>query len=188
MYVEGTMGKDYYQCSRIGNDYLTRQYTINDKGSLAYGDVLELQGINAKQDDFRFFFDVDKNGNIIGKDLYLLGYNDDNIDSNLANFILGWNAAGTQQVGLDTDVPYLKIENYFGAGEIETIKDGQVGWKLDKTMLSQIASDVAGWLNNYNNLHNTDYSCITDAIADNHTDINLVNTYIADSSWQGGWS
>ena len=93
VYVQGTESSDVYEWYSD----LSKQYTINDKGG---NDILAIYRTN---DTFRFFFDIDTTGKIIGNDLYVLSY-----DSSEAN---AFNAFFSVKGAYDGN--YIKIENFW---------------------------------------------------------------------------
>ncbi len=184
VYIEGTTKKDIYTCLSITD--LDKQYTINDKGhEVGNHNNLDINEL-ATANNFRYFFDVNTSGEIIGKDLYILAYGGSDTGSNLGRFIM-YNA----------DVSYIKIENFFGEGNDDVnygtgyvnVFDSYNQCAYD-SLYTEIAADVASWLTNYNSTHGgKDYDCISDAMKDGVTNgaTALVAKYIASSYWSDNW-
>ncbi len=193
VYIQGTNDKDLYMPREAGN--LDKQYTINDAGGV---DRMRFQG-PVKGDTFRFFFDVDTSGNIVGKDLYILSSNDGGgsySKTSLYKFIKNG----------DTSVNYIVVKDFFngeggyGIGRLEEILgpwDDPEHWETNPVCdvlrqddyFAAVSADAASWLNSRNAERGTSYGTITEAIAagSDFTSYALVDQYECEFTWSSYW-
>lgn len=118
-------------------------YDMSD-GKVIIKDEGGTDSLTIDDDNIKFFFDMDRNGNIT--DLYLT--TDDNGGDNDFNGCFN---------NVD-DVSYVCIKNATGTGKIESIQN-VYGDTFDINKSDVIQSQVAAWLNNH-----SEYSSVMDAI------------------------
>ncbi len=185
VYVQGTTSNDTYTCNTTT---MGKQVVINETGG---NDTLNITE-TAKAESFRFFFDVDKTGNILGTDLYIMSMANGEGDayytgSSLYQFI----------AGKDMSVDYLKIENFFdgngghGTGFIETITGSDNKTCNIDACINAIKADVVTWLAaSHGGVY---FDSVMQAISENGNTNTLVGIYTtefspSDVEWNNYWT
>ena len=189
VYIKSTgNSSDTYTCntSTVG-----KQVIINDGDG---SDSLTISE-NAKAESFRFFFDVDKTGKILGTDLYVMSMSNGEGEGDGASYT---NSSLNQYiVGKDMSVDYLKIENFFdgngghGTGYIETIKANDNKTCNIDACINAVKADVVTWLEaSHGGVY---YDSVMQAISENANTNTLVGQYTTEFSssnikWDNYWT
>lgn len=177
VYIAGSDANDLYS----NYTFDIGQVTINDAGdSGTYNrDVLSLDMARA---DFRFFIDIDKNGNAASNDLIIYHHSSNSIqEDGLFQYLSGNNVDN-----------YIEIKNQRnttwadGVGAIESINDNDNDDGYDiNALFGHIKNDVASWIVSYNTAHGTSFDTVSEAIANQQTSLteltNLYNIYCIDA-------
>jgi hypothetical protein len=189
VYVKGSANNDEYivhqSCTaepvhlagKHGIDAIEKQYTIQEAGGTNDRLILYQTSI----DNFKFFFDVDTQGNY-GQDLYIIGTSGET--SEFSKFINNENSN------------YILIKNQLkqvqnNPEEIEHIRtNGQEINTWGYTSNNELRAAIAGWLNDYNTNNGTEYGTVMEAIKDGAGDAALLAAYTTDAAtkWNNSWS
>ncbi|MBQ6516611.1 hypothetical protein IJI31_05465, partial [bacterium] len=167
----------------LGWDTMTKTTTIQDGGG---GDSFQIWE-SANDNRFRFFFDVDKTGNVVGTDLYVFA-SSGGTTSDLSKFIKD----------NDQTVNYLCFKNFFngngghGVGYIEEFIGGDKsgGDPLEcntDSCINAIKANIAVWLADAEG-GNNQYDTVMEAIEAGAGNNMLVGQYVTDKSGMGGYA
>ena len=151
VYIKGTTDTDIYRTNCVLLD-LNKKYIIDDDGGT------DTFWLSQSKGSFKFFFDVNRNGKVVGSDLYIFSGDGGEVNDFMA-FV-------TNKGNLTPDEDYIIIKNYFnpngtnnvntGTGYVEWIGDNN-NYYAHSNLINNIAQQVSSWLS-----ANTSYSSVSD--------------------------